>query len=172
MAQAEGNESRRSTRSEAVMDPAVAHRLARRAHVGQRGRFGEPVIEHVSRVAAAVPADARVTAWLHDLLELCPTKRAELRRHSLANVELAALELLTNAPGEPYDTYIRRIVDAPGPAGCLARIVKIADLDDHLAQPFIPSDAPPYAWARRLLLRSPEMASRLATVNVGQVICQ
>jgi len=134
------------------MDPAIAHRLACRGHAGQQNRFGEPVIEHVQRVAAAVPSEARVTAWLHDVLELCPIKRGELRRHGLASVELAALELLTHTPAEPYEDYMGRIAGASGPAGYLARIVKLADLNDHLAHPFIPSDAPPYAWARRLLL--------------------
>ena len=125
-----------------MMDAALAQRLAWRAHVGQRTRFDEPVIEHVRRVAAAVPASARVTAWLHDLLELCPGTRSELRRHGLTSDELAALELLTHVQAEPYESYVGRIVDAPGPAGYLARIVKLADLDDHLAQHFIPSDAP------------------------------
>ena len=136
------------------MDPAIAHRLACRGHAGQQNRFGEPVIEHVQRVAAAVPSEARVTAWLHDVLELCPIKRGELRRHGLASVELAALELLTHTPAEPYEDYMGRIAGASGPAGYLARIVKLADLNDHLAHPFMPSDAPPYAWARRLLLAS------------------
>jgi hypothetical protein len=136
------------------MDPESAHRLARRSHVGQLNRFGEPVIEHVQRVAAAVPSEARVTAWLHDLLELCPTTSRELRRHGVTSVELAALELLTHDQGEPYEDYVTRIAAAPGPAGYLARIVKLADLNDHLVHPFIPSDAPPYAWARRLLLAS------------------
>ena len=134
------------------MDPAIAHRLARRSHFGQHSRFGEPVIEHVQRVAAAVPSEARVTAWLHDLLELSPAKRRELRRHDLSSVELAALELLTHAPEEPYEAYVGRIAKATGRAGYLARIVKLADLNDHLAHPSIPSGAPPYGWARRLLL--------------------
>jgi hypothetical protein len=47
---------------------------------------------------------------------------------------------------------VRRIAEAPGPAGRLARIVKLADLDDHLAHASIPPDAPPYAWARKHLL--------------------
>jgi hypothetical protein len=117
------------------MEQATAHELARSGHVGQRNRLGEPVIEHVERVATAVPLDARVTAWLHDLLGLCPIKRRELRRRGLTDVELAALELLTHAPFEPYEIYVGRTADAPGPAGYLARIVKLADLDDHLAHP-------------------------------------
>ena len=135
------------------MEPGIARRIASRHHAGQRNRFGDPVIDHVERVAAAVPADARATALLHDLLELCPTARWQLRRTDLTRAaELEALELLTHAAGEPYEVYVRRIADAPGPAGPLARIVKLADLEDHLAHPSIPADAPPYAWAREQLL--------------------
>ena len=52
------------------MDPATAHGIASQNHVGQRDRFGDPIIDHLTRVAAAVPPEARTTALLHDLLEL------------------------------------------------------------------------------------------------------
>jgi hypothetical protein len=135
------------------VEPAIAHTIASRHHKGQRNRFDDRVIDHVERVAAAVPADARATALLHELLERCPTVGRRLRgKDDLTRTELEALELLTHAPGEPYEAYIRRIADAPGPAGRLARTVKLADLEDHLAHASIPSDAPPYAWARKRLL--------------------
>jgi hypothetical protein len=134
------------------MEPATAHRIASQNHVGQRDRFGDPVIDHLARVAAAVPPYARATALLHDLLELCPTSDRQLRDKGLTSIELQALELLTHVPGEPYEVYVRRITEAPGPAGRLARIVKLADLDDHLAHATIPPDAPPYGWARKRLL--------------------
>jgi (p)ppGpp synthase/HD superfamily hydrolase len=50
------------------VEPEIAHRIARQNHEGQRDSFGDPVINHLERVAAAVPADARATALLHDLL--------------------------------------------------------------------------------------------------------
>ena len=134
------------------MEPGVAQRIASRHHEGQRNRFGDPVIDHVERVAAAVPPDARATALLHDLYELCPKAHRQLCGKDLTDTELEALELLTHAADEPYEVYVRRIADAPGPAGRLARTVKLADLDDHLAHRSIPADAPPYAWARELLL--------------------
>ena len=124
------------------MDPGIAHRIASQSHEGQRNRFGDPVIDHLARVAAAVPADAQATALLHDLFELCPAASGRLRGRGLTLVELEALELVTHAPGEPYEVYVRRIAAAPGTAGRLARIVKLADLDDHLAHATIPSDAP------------------------------
>jgi hypothetical protein len=134
------------------VEPGIARTIAARHHAAQRNRFGDAMIDHVERVAAAVPARARATAWLHDLLELDPAVGALLCAEGLGRVELEALELLRHAADEPYELYVRRIVEAPGPAGRLARGVKLADLDDHLAHATIPCDAPPYAWAREQLL--------------------
>lgn len=133
------------------MEPAIARTIARRHHKGQRNRFGDRVIDHLERVAAAVPPNARAAALLHDLFELCPPAGRRLRGKGLTCTELEALELLTHAPGESYEAYVRRIADTPGPAGRLARTVKLADLEDHLAHASIPSDAPPYAWAHKQL---------------------
>ena len=63
-------------------------------------------------------------------------------------MELAALELLTRQAGESFELYILRIAYARGAAGRLARVVKLADLDDHLTRAWVDGD-PPYAWARR-----------------------
>jgi hypothetical protein len=49
------------------MEPATAHGIASQNHVGQRDRFGDPVIDHLARVAAAVPPDARATCCLAEL---------------------------------------------------------------------------------------------------------
>ncbi|HEY4095600.1 MAG TPA: hypothetical protein VGM33_08830 [Baekduia sp.] len=131
------------------MDPVVARDAARQLHGGQRNRFGEAVIDHVARVQAAVPAEARTVAWLHDVLEGPGVTCQELQARGLSAVEIEALELLTHAPTESYRSYVERIARAGGPAGALARAVKLADLDDHLAHGTIPAGAPPYAWARR-----------------------
>jgi hypothetical protein len=141
------------------VEAGTAHRIASRHHAGQRTRFGDLVIDHVERVAAAVPADARATALLHDLFERCPTAGLRLRAEGLSRTELKALELLTHAAGDPYEVYVRRIANAPGAAGRIARLVKLADLEDHLAHPSIPVNAPPYAWAREQLL-APRMRPR------------
>jgi hypothetical protein len=130
------------------MDAAVARNVAYYSHVQQRDRRGEPIVEHVARVVAAVPEEAQTLAWLHDVLEHSPTTTAELRGHGLTSAEVAALELLTRQAGESYELHVLRVAYAPGAAGRLARVVKLADLDDHLARPWDPSD-PPYAWARR-----------------------
>jgi hypothetical protein len=57
--------------------------------------------------------------------------------------------LLTRAPETAYMDYVVTIARADGDAGQIARMVKLADLDDHLAHGWEPSGAPPYAWARR-----------------------
>jgi hypothetical protein len=131
------------------MEPDLARAIAMACHHGQRNRFGDLVTEHLSRVAAAVPADAQATAWLHDALESTGADPADLSRQGLTAVELAALELLTRTPEELYDLYALRIAYAPGEEGRLARTVKLADLDDHLTHHQPPDGAPPYAWARR-----------------------
>jgi hypothetical protein len=77
-----------------------------------------------------------------------PTTTSELCGQGLTSLELAALELLTRQAGESYELYILRIAYARGAAGRLARVVKLADLDDHIARPWVAGD-PPYAWARR-----------------------
>jgi hypothetical protein len=138
------------------VDPKVARGIARRSHVGQRDRFGEPVIEHVERVAARVPPEARATALLHELLELTSIERGQLRARGLSAIELGALELLTRRTDEPYRAHVMVIANAPGRRGRIARLVKLADLEDHLARSRIPPDAPPYAWARRCLLEHSE----------------
>jgi hypothetical protein len=134
------------------VEPGIARTIATRHHAAQRNRFGEAIIDHLERVAAAVPAEARATAWLHDLLELDPTVGPLLGAEGLGRSELEALELLRHAADEPYEVYVRRIADAPGAAGRIARVVKLADLEDHLSHATIPESAPPYAWAREQLL--------------------
>jgi hypothetical protein len=130
------------------MDVAVARSIAHYSHVQRRDRRGELVVEHVARVAEAVPADVRALAWLHDVLESSPTSAAELREQGLTDVELAALRLLTRGRDESYELYVLRVAFARGEAGRLARTVKLADLDDHIAHAWVPG-RPPYEWARR-----------------------
>jgi hypothetical protein len=131
------------------MDSDVARNIAHYSHVDQRDRHGEPIVEHVERVAAAVPEDARAVAFLHDVLERTAISQDELREQGLGEVELAALELLTRPPDELYELYCLRIAWARGEAGVLARTVKLADLDDHISRRPQADDVPPYAWARR-----------------------
>ena len=134
-----------------MVKAGVARATARRIHTGQLTRSGEPLMEHVERVAGAVPANLRGIAYLHDVLERTDRAFEELRELSLTDTELAALTLLTRRPHESYRTYVMRIARANGRPGEIARIIKLADLDDHVRQrPF--KRAPAYAWARDQIL--------------------
>ncbi len=135
------------------MDPAVASAIAKRAHVGQTDRFGGRLIDHVGRVAQSLPPDACSVAWLHDVLERTSMNVEALRSVGLTSLEEEALDVLTRRDGEAYEVYSLRVAFAPGDAGRLARAVKLADLDDHIASATSAVDAPPYAWARRHIER-------------------
>ena len=130
------------------MDRNVARRIAYAGHLPDRDRHGQPMIDHVTRVAASVPPEAEPTAWLHDLLEKSGIRMVDLAPRGLTAEEGEALDLLTRRRGECHEAHTLRIAHARGPAARLARTVKLADLDDHLAQPWAPGD-PPYGWARR-----------------------
>jgi hypothetical protein len=138
-----------STGNLEAMESRVARNIAHYSHLAIRNRFDEPVIEHVERVAAAVPADMRAVAFLHDVLEGTSTDLGELRAQGLTPFEEAVLEVLTRRSGESYELYVLRVAWAAGDVGTIARTVKLADLDDHLGHPELPNGAPPYGWARR-----------------------
>lgn len=135
------------------MNVEVARAAARRIHAGYVCRSGEALIEHVERVAAAVPEDVRALAYLHDVLERSDGVIEELCELGVDDMELVVLSLLTRRPDETYKTYIMRIARAEGHPGCIARVVKLADLDDHLRQRRVPR-SPNYAWARERILAS------------------
>lgn len=143
------------------MEPETARSIAYYSHHGRRDWLGELLIEHVSRVVAAVPPPARATAWLHDVLEHSDTRPGALLKEGMTELEAEALDLLTRRPDEPFELHMLRIAHAGGPAGEVARAIKIADLDDHIAQSAGDPrrwEMPPYAWARRHLAASMERA--------------
>ena len=133
------------------MDPTTARNIAHYSHAGQRTPRGMPVIEHVERVAAAVPEDARALAYLHDVLDLTETGGDELLAHGLTAAESAALSLLAQIGGESFELHTLRIAHARGPEGRLARSVMLADVEDHLREEGYEIGDPPYAWARQHL---------------------
>jgi hypothetical protein len=130
------------------MTIAEARSLAHRAHIGQRTRHGDLLTEHLERVAAGVPEEAVTVALLHDLLEQSDFTLDQLGSCDLTEDEQAALLLLTREPGECFEAHCLRIAFDRGPGGRLARIVKLADLDDHLGSCKV-DGAPPYWWGRQ-----------------------
>lgn len=137
-----------------MVDVIVARTVARRLHSGRLSRNGQPLIEHVERVARAVPTDARALAYLHDVLERADTSSEELRELELTDEEWDVLALLTRHPRESYKRYVSRIARAEGRAGTMARSIKLADLNDHLQHRRHRARMPDYSWARRQILAS------------------
>jgi hypothetical protein len=129
------------------MDATTAAWVARRAHADQLSRSREPMIDHVERVARGVPADARAVAYVHDVLERSTWTVGDLRAHGLTEAELRVLKLLSRGPDESYEAHVMRIASARGPSGQMARAIKLADLDDHLARRIV-AGSPDYTWAR------------------------
>jgi hypothetical protein len=139
------------------MTPETARALAERVHGAALDRYGSPLVQHVARVAAAVPVEAAAVAWLHEALEYAGVTEDELRRAGASGAEIGALKLLTrNLEGDDaaYLAHIARIARAPGRSGRLARIVKRVDLADRTTHkpsgPEAPA-IPPYAQALEIL---------------------
>lgn len=145
--------------SPAGMPPAIALSIAEGAHRHQTEPSGRPYLDHVRRVAAAVPPEAVSVAWLHDTLEHSDVTEDGLRADGLVPHQSAALRLLTRRDGAADRTdaaflaHVRAIAAAPGPAGRIARAVKRADMEDRMREPRDPAAAwqPPYRRALALL---------------------
>jgi hypothetical protein len=129
-----------------AMDATKARDIAQAIHGARRTRSGDLQMDHIERVAAAVPANAQCVAFLHDALEHTGTSSDELVVLGVDPVELEAIMILTRGSSETFEAHALRIAYAKGEAGTLARAVKLADIDDHLAHD---GGTRPYLWARR-----------------------
>src|SRR5436305_10287523 len=99
------------------MNPQFARRFAYSRHLDQRDRSGDPLVEHLERVAAAVPQDARNVAFLHDVLEHTEASTGDLEAQGLTPAELDAVLPLTRRPEESFEAHALRIAYAKGPEG-------------------------------------------------------
>jgi hypothetical protein len=139
------------------MDVLHARRIARRLHAGDREADGRPLLDHIWRVARRVPVDARVVACLHEALTWSAVAEDHLLMEGLESEELRALRLLDrvhDARSEHvYLAHLHLIANAAGEAGRMARIVKIADLQDRRVHPLRRADgwSPPYGRGLDLL---------------------
>lgn len=104
-----------------------AKALAHEAHAGQVDKAGEPYINHVARVAAAVSNDplAECVAWLHDAEEDNP-EFWESVKHSLPEKITYGVFFLTRIATEHERDYYGQIKSRPI---CLR--VKLADIADN-----------------------------------------
>ena len=128
-----------------------AEKLARWRHKGQKDKYGNPYFEHLERVAQRVREmeydfvdDTShielyvATAYLHDVLEDTDALHEELKE--FGDEISTGVALLTRPPGMKYADYIDQIVsrtawNLAGVAGKIARLVKLADILDHLQGP-------------------------------------
>lgn len=109
-----------------------ARALAIHAHGDQKDKGGKLYINHPLRVANAVPAFAQPAAWLHDVVE--DTRVGISAIVQLFSPETAhAVHLLTRDPRDEYKQYVALIKSASGQAGEIARLVKIADVEDNFS---------------------------------------
>jgi hypothetical protein len=104
--------------------------LAEKLHHGR-----DDLLEHLRRVALAVPRAFRPVAWLHHACEADVTSRA-LRAAGLSREEVAAVDLLGRVAHPPSLRSVlhaaRALSKAPGRAGYIARVVARAAIEDRL----------------------------------------
>ena len=147
-----------------LLDADRARTLAETLHRGQRDAGGAPLIDHVRRVAMAVPREARVVAWLHELFEHTAISEQALLQEGLTTDELRALRFLTRRTDSRaitiYLAHIELLALARGPGARVAQTVKRADLTDRARHPSIRPDGwlPPYELGLQLLDRAASAA--------------
>ena len=110
--------------------------IAMQGHYGQTDKAGEPYILHIFRVIDGVrrqgfvDSDYLSAAALHDLLEDTDWTLDRLRAAGINNDVIAAVWALTwHKDAETYSDYIERVHKNE-----ITRIVKIADIKDHLTK--------------------------------------
>ena len=127
-----------------------AKKFAAEYHKGMVDKYGNPYMEHLIRVADRVremeydfvdeTSEIEMyvaTAYLHDIIEDTDCTREDLVALFPESV-VEAIFRLTRKEGMTYAEYIERILSRdiiPTLAGKIARVVKLADLLDHLAGP-------------------------------------
>jgi hypothetical protein len=157
-------------RGRTLMDADRARALAERLHHGQRDAGGARLIDHVRRVAATVAPDARVVAWLHEVLEHTSISEETLLMQGLSTAELRAIRLVTHdniaRSDASYVAHIALLAQASGAGARLARSVKCTDLADRLRNPAIRPDgwSPPYERGLQILQRADSRRRRRRSV--------
>jgi len=144
--------------SEEVSLVEKAKSLAKEKHEGMTDKYGNPYIEHLERVVdrvremeydlVDVTSEIELyvaTAYLHDIIEDTACTTDDLLSWFPEEV-VAAIFRLTRPKATTYAEYIDRIVSTDAAhlaktvatghtASKIARVVKLADLLDHIAGP-------------------------------------
>ena len=126
--------------------------LAAKYHFRKTDKYGNPYIEHLERVADRVwemeydfvdeTSEIELyvaSAYLHDIIEDTDCTREELAA-LFPEAVVEAIFKLTRKGHMTYAEYIERISGGPAGrlitvAGNIARVVKLADLLDHVSGP-------------------------------------
>ena len=124
--------------------------VAAECHDGMVDKYGNPYMEHLERVADRVremeydfvdeTSEIKgyvATAYLHDIVEDTKITRAELVEAFPVDV-VTAIYKLTRKKGMTYAEYIEELMsrgNALTLSGKIARVVKLADLLDHVSGP-------------------------------------
>ena len=132
-------------KKKSIVDTAIE--TASTYHYDMYDKYGNPYFEHLERVAGRVRdmeyemVDETseiehyiATAYLHDIVEDTPMWIDEVANLFGTDVALA-VRLLTRESEETYSDYVGKIKRANGLSGKIARVVKMADLLDHLMGP-------------------------------------
>lgn len=105
----------------------LARGIAIGAHAGQVDKSVAPYILHPARVAASVEGfEAKVLAWLHDVVEDTPVTLEDLRFWGFPESIVLQVDALTHRKNEPREAYYDRILEWP-----VATEVKLADVADN-----------------------------------------
>ncbi len=101
--------------------------IAANAHSGQVDKAGELYILHPLRVMLSVSSpDERIVAVLHDVIEDSEITAKDLHAEGFSNRIVEAVVTLSKSAGQSYEQYIEGVARNP-----LARVVKLADLEDN-----------------------------------------
>jgi (p)ppGpp synthase/HD superfamily hydrolase len=146
------------TVSEKIKEPLDlverAKALAKESHEGLTDKHGYPYFEHLERVAVLVtrfatavesvtpsgPESSEIdlyvaAAYLHDIIEDTEVTEGDLRIEFRHDELIEVVKILTRGEGVVYSDYIMSIKKSTGKIGEIARVVKLADLFDHLMGP-------------------------------------
>jgi (p)ppGpp synthase/HD superfamily hydrolase len=125
------------------LERAIA--IAVGVHRGQTDKQGREYILHAFRVMLAVPPGVwQVVAALHDVIEDSDWTMARLEIERFDHTVMRAVDSITRRPGETYADYIERVA-----LDDVATVVKVADLNDHLARIGGLSDVQAESMSRR-----------------------
>jgi len=117
----------------------LAPQVAARAHQHQKRKDGTPYVAHPMRVAIRVASafgqfdeamniEARIVAFLHDVVEDTDVTFDDLRDLGFSESIIHAVDGVTKRAGEKYMDFIVRC-KITGP---VATAVKLADIEDNL----------------------------------------